>query len=50
MKKKITLILMASVMLIMTGCQKTSDTPAELTKGQAMVLDPSYCKRHILKL
>ena len=39
MKKKITLILMASVMLIMAGCQKTSDAPAELTKGQAMVLD-----------
>lgn len=39
MKKKITLILMAFVMLIMAGCQKTSYTPAELTKGQAMVLD-----------
>lgn len=39
MKKKITLILMASVMLILAGCQNTADAPAELAKGQAMVLE-----------
>ena len=38
MKKKIVFFLMASVMLILAGCQNTAEAPAELAKGQAMVL------------
>lgn len=39
MKKKKALILMATVMLIMAGCQNTSDAPAEIAKGQAIVIE-----------
>lgn len=39
MKKRISFMVAAAAMLILTGCRNQAEEPEELVKGQAMLID-----------